>query len=153
MKTKLLLTLLTSLVLVSNVMAQDKPWFDDFEAAKAEAKSTGKYIFLNFSGSDWCGWCIKLSDEVLTQKAFLNYAKNNLVLTIADFPRRKKQAESLKKQNEELAKKYKVQGFPTVMILDPDGNLVYQTGYRAGGAEVYVTHVQEIIKTDKGNKS
>ena len=152
MKKRKLLLILASLLVLGNLWAQGDPWYDDFEAAKAEAKSTGKYILVNFSGSDWCVWCIKLSDEVLKQDNFVAYAENNLVLFTADFPRRKQQPASLKQQNENLAKKYKIRGFPTVLILDPDGNLVQQTGYRQGGPDPYVKHIQEIIKADQQSK-
>ncbi|MBN1780730.1 thioredoxin family protein [bacterium] len=138
--------LFTVLLFAAGAYAQNGAWTDDFNAAKAGAKSSGKYIFLNFSGSDWCKWCIKLSDEVLSKKAFLDYAEDNLVLVIADFPRSKKQSDALKSQNESLLKKYKVRGFPTVVILDPQGNMVVQTGYREGGPEAYVSHVKEVIK-------
>lgn len=146
MKTKTFFLILAIVLIAGNMWAQNVQWLDDFEAVKSEAKSSGKYIFLNFSGSDWCIWCKRLASEVLDQQDFQNYAKDNLILAIADFPRGKKQSVALKAQNEKLAKEYGIQGFPTVLILDPDGKLVFQTGYRPGGAKPYVDHVKEIIK-------
>ena len=74
-------------------------WETDFEKAKTKAKAEGKHILMDFSGSDWCGWCVKLDKEVFSQKVFKAYAKNNLVLVLADFPKDKsKQSEKLQKQ-------------------------------------------------------
>jgi protein disulfide-isomerase len=125
--------------------AQDGRWLEDYEAGLAEAKATGKYLFLNFSGSDWCGWCIKLDEEVLSQKSFLDYAKDHLVLTVLDFPRSKKQSQALQTQNQNLARDFGIMGFPTVVILDSKGKLVAKTGYRRGGAESYVSHIRSLI--------
>ena len=62
-------------------------WETDFAKASAKAKAEGKHILIDFSGSDWCGWCIKLDKEVFSKKAFKSYAKENLILVLADFPR------------------------------------------------------------------
>ena len=125
-------------------------WETDFAKASAKAKAEGKYILIDFSGSDWCGWCVKLDKEVFSKNAFKNYAKENLVLVLADFPRDKsKQSEKLQKQNKELAKKYNVGGFPTVFILNPEGKLIDKTGYQDGGPEAYVTYIKKVIAEAK----
>jgi protein disulfide-isomerase len=144
MRKMMILSILT-LVMNTALSAGENNWYEDFEAAKAEAAATGKYLFLNFSGSDWCGWCIKLDDEVLNQKPFLNYAKDHLVLTVLDFPRSKKQSQALQSQNQNLAREFGIMGFPTIVILDSQGQLVAKTGYRRGGAETYVMHINSII--------
>jgi protein disulfide-isomerase len=121
-------------------------WGTDFGKAQAQAKEEGKHLLIDFSGSDWCGWCIKLDKEVFSQKAFIEYANDNLVLLLADFPRDKsKQSAELQKQNEGLAEKYNVGGFPTVFILSPDGKLVNKTGYQPGGPEAYVDYIKNVI--------
>lgn len=120
-------------------------WSTDFPAASAAAKAGNKYMLIDFSGSDWCGWCIKLDKEVFSQKAFQDYAAQNLVLVMLDFPRTKPQSDAVKAQNKKLMNQYGVQGFPTVLILNPDGQLAEQTGYRPGGAESYVEHIKDII--------
>ena len=120
-------------------------WVDDFKAAKVEAETEGKHILVNFTGSDWCGWCIKLDEEVFSKPAFEDYAARKLVLVKVDFPRRHKQPEALKKQNEKLAEYYGIHGFPTILLLAPDGSLVDRTGYRDGGAEAYVEHIKEML--------
>lgn len=120
-------------------------WTTDYAAALKKAKAENKSIFIDFTGSDWCGWCIKLSDEVLKKQAFKDYAKENLVLVYIDFPRRKAQSEALKEQNDKLAKQYGVRGFPTVVILNSDGEKIGQMGYQKGGPEKYVADIQKII--------
>ena len=125
-------------------------WLTDFEKAKAMAKEKNRHILIDFSGSDWCGWCIKLDKEVFQQKAFKDYAKDNLVLMLADFPRDKsKQSDAVKKQNEKLAKEFGVSGFPTVFLLGPDGSIVGKTGYQAGGPDAYIEHIKTIIAPAK----
>ncbi|OGV46930.1 MAG: hypothetical protein A2X46_19185 [Lentisphaerae bacterium GWF2_57_35] len=133
------------------VAAQAKSWEDDFEKASAEAKQSGKYMLVDFSGSDWCGWCIKLDKEVFSRKEFKVFAEDNLVLVLLDFPRQKPQSKKLAKQNDALQKKYGIKGFPTVLILDPSGQLVETTGYQAGGAEPYVEMLKKIIEEHKAS--
>lgn len=124
-------------------------WETDFAKASATAKSSGKYMLLDFSGSDWCGWCMKLDKEVFSQSAFETFAKTNLICVLVDFPRSKKQSAALKKQNAQLAQKYGVKGYPTVIVLNPDGEPACTTGYEEGGAKKYVEHLKEIIVQDK----
>jgi thioredoxin-related protein len=125
-------------------------WESDFDKAAAKAKAEGKHILIDFSGSDWCGWCIKLDKEVFSQSAFKQYAKDNLVLVLADFPSDKsKQSAAVQKQNDELAKKFGVKGFPTVFLLNSEGKPLAKTGYQAGGPEAYVEHIKKLIADAK----
>ncbi len=124
-------------------------WSTDFVAASAKAKAEHKYMLLDFSGSDWCGWCIKLDKEVFSKKEFQDFAVKNLVLVMLDFPRRTPQPATVKAQNERLSRQYGVEGFPTVLILNPEGNLVEQTGYRAGGAAAYVAYLGSVLANDQ----
>lgn len=121
-------------------------WMTDFNAAKALAKKENKILFMLFSGSDWCHWCIKLDGEVLTKPEFLKWAKTNAVLFHADFPRGKQLSESVKQQNTALAQQYGVRGFPTVILAQPDGKVIARTGYEQGGAAAYVKHLDNIRK-------
>lgn len=119
----------------------------DFEAAKAKAVKEGKPIFINFIGTDWCGWCIKLQKEVFSKKAFQDYAKENLVLVEVDFPKKKEQTAELKAQNKKLDKEYGVEGYPTLYLLDATGKkLTEDIGYREGGPEAYVEHLKSLLK-------
>ncbi len=124
----------------------DNSWKTDLEAALAEAKSQNRYVLVDFTGSDWCGWCIKLDKEVFSQEAFKRFAADNLILVEIDFPRKASQSKELKAKNKKLAEKYGIRGFPTILVLSPDGGLVGKTGYKAGGAEAYVAHLEEIVK-------
>ena len=124
-------------------------WETDFEHAQKLASESGKYMLLDFTGSDWCGWCIRLKDEVFSKKSFLAYAKEKSVLVQVDFPRKKAQSKELKEQNQALASKYGIRGYPTIIILSPKGDFVQQTGYQAGGAEAYVEHLEELIAQSK----
>ncbi|WP_309385228.1 thioredoxin family protein [Cerasicoccus frondis] len=122
-------------------------WVTDYQGALAEAKKDGKAVLIDFTGSDWCGWCKKLDKEVFDQAAFEEYAEQNLVRVYLDFPSNKPQTETLKNQNEELAKQYGVQGFPTILVLNSDGDALAKIGYQRGGAEKYVETLKEIIDT------
>lgn len=117
----------------------------DFEAAKTKAAAEQKPLLLDFTGSDWCGWCIKLDKEVFSQQAFQDFADESLILVELDFPRDKPQSAELKAQNAALRDQYKVRGYPTILILTPEGELIEQTGYKRGGAEAYVDHIKKIV--------
>src|SRR5258708_35916882 len=93
--------------------AAELNWMTDLPKAEARAKAEKKLVMLDFTGSDWCGWCIRLNKEVFSKPEFAQYAKDNLVLVEVDFPRKKEQPEELKKANESLQTKYGVQGYPT----------------------------------------
>jgi thioredoxin-related protein len=121
-------------------------WETDFELAKQRAKDEKKDILVDFTGTDWCSWCIKLKKEVFDQPAFQEYAKKNLIMVELDFPRKKVLDEKLKKQNAELAEKYEVQGYPTILLLNSKGREVARTGYQEGGPEKYIEHVKELLK-------
>lgn len=152
----LTLTLLLGLIvaapaaLLAEVEAAPK-WYADFDEAAKVAKATGKDLLIDFTGSDWCHWCIKLEKEVFDQKAFADGVKDKWILVALDFPR----AQALKdkipnqKRNEALQKQWFVQGFPTVFLTTADGEVYGRTGYKAGGPEGYVEHLVEMSKTGK----
>lgn len=121
-------------------------WETDFELAKQRAKDENKAILVDFTGSDWCGWCIKLKKEVFDQAAFQEYAKTNLIMVELDYPRKKVLPEKEKKQNEELAKKFEIEGYPTILLLNSKGREVARTGYQEGGPEKYIEHVKGLLK-------
>lgn len=118
---------------VSSVMAADG-WGTDYQAALAQAKSENKKILVDFTGSDWCGWCVKLDKDTFSQPKFKEFAAQNLVLLEVDFPNNKPQTDAVKKQNAELKDQFNVEGFPTLVLLDPSGKEVARNvGYLAGG--------------------
>jgi protein disulfide-isomerase len=121
-------------------------WITNYEQAIQYANEQDKVLLINFTGSDWCVWCKKLAKEVFDQQEFQNYAKQNLILLKLDFPRSGNQTDQEKAQNEALAKKYQIQGFPSILLLDKTGKTIGQTGYQAGGAAAYVEHLKTFIK-------
>jgi protein disulfide-isomerase len=91
---------------------------------------------MNFTGSDWCPPCIQLKKDILSTGQFGKYAKEELVLLELDFPRQRSQPEDLKRQNEELAGTFEIEGFPTLILLSPEGReLARHVGYMPGGPE------------------
>jgi thiol-disulfide isomerase/thioredoxin len=133
-------------LLVASAGSAAEGWQTDWEKAKASATKDGKDILLDFTGSDWCGWCIKLDKEVFSQEAFKTYAAAHLVLMEADFPRKKEQGAETKEQNRTLQGQFGVSGFPTIFLTDAQGRPFARTGYREGGAEAYATHLKELIQ-------
>ncbi len=131
------------------VAAADKlDWQTDLTKAQAQAKKEKKLVLLNFTGSDWCGWCIKLNHDTFSKPEWATYAKTNLVLVEVDFPHSKELPESLKNANDALQKKYKVEGFPTIVVVKPDGTVVWTNeGYLADGPKAMI---DEIEKAKKG---
>ena len=116
------LTLLVAFLFLSiNAIAGKTGWDDDYEKALAEAKEDNKLVLLDFTGSDWCGWCIKLDDEVFSKSEFKRFAKDNLVLVELDYPHGKRQVKKLQEQNAALKEKFGVRGFPTLIVVDAEG--------------------------------
>ena len=126
-------------------------WETDFDLAKQRAKDEDKAMLLDFTGSDWCGWCIRLKKEVFDTPEFEEYAKENLVLVELDYPQRKKLPDEEIKQNEKLAKDFEISGYPTIVLLNSRGREVARTGYQEGGPEKYIEHLNELL--NKGGKS
>ncbi len=131
-------------------LAATPPWTDDWEAAKARSKAENKPILIYLTGSDWCGWCKKLEKEVISQKAFTDFAAANFVLMEADFPKKKEQPEALKKQNAALEKTYLAGGYPTMWVLDAEGKkLSGDLGELKGGVDGYIAKLKELLAKEK----
>src|SRR5471030_1334298 len=102
-------------------------WLGDFNQATVEAAKTHKLILVNFSGSDWCGPCIRLRKEILETEYFETFASSHLLLVRADFPRQKKNQldKEQVKRNESLADKYNAEGkFPYTLLIDENGKVL-----------------------------
>ncbi|MCF7733473.1 MAG: thioredoxin family protein [Akkermansiaceae bacterium] len=137
---------LLALATLATAYAGGEGWTSDFEAAKKQATAEKKDMLLDFTGSDWCGWCIKLNKEVFQEEAFKTGVKDKLVLVELDFPKDKsKLSDETQAQNAKLGKEFKVRGYPTIMLCDATGKPFAQTGYQAGGPEKYLTHLNEFI--------
>jgi thiol-disulfide isomerase/thioredoxin len=132
--------------------ASEKPaaglsWGTDLPAALNQARSENKMVLLDFTGSDWCGWCMKFDQDVLSTPAFAGYAKENLVLVVVDFPQRQPQSAALKEANRELKNKYRVRGFPTFVVLNAAGKEIgRQTGYAEGGPDAFIAQLKAFGK-------
>lgn len=113
---------------IVTTVAKGSEWQTDYGQALAIAKAARKCVLLDFTGSDWCGPCIQMKKVVFSKTAFLSYAKQNLVLVEVDYPRRKALPEEVTKQNERLMHQYDIEksGFPTVILLNPDGKILGQ---------------------------
>lgn len=135
------------LFLSASFARAESGWLNDYKKAQQEATATNKFLLLDFTGSDWCGWCRKFDKEILSQPQFKDYAREKLVLVEVDFPRAKPQSVELKKQNLELAQQYQVQGFPTIVVLNGDGQKIWQyDGYFSGGPDAFIAQLEKLRK-------
>jgi protein disulfide-isomerase len=120
-------------------------WLTDFATAQAQAQTEDKPLLLLFTGSDWCPPCQALEGNVFSKEAFQTFAERELILVELDFPRRKAQSDEQKAHNQALAEEFAIRGFPTVILLSPEGELIGQTGFRRGSAEGYVQHLRSLL--------
>ncbi len=122
-------------------------WQTDYKKAQEEAKANHKLLLINFTGSDWCGYCIRMDRDILSKPQFKDFSSKNLVLVEVDFPRGKSQTAAVKEQNMRLAQQYQVEGFPTIVVLDGDGQKVWQhEGYFPDGTEAFIAELQKLRK-------
>lgn len=136
------------------VEAQELTWETDINKAIKISNKTKKPMLLFFTGSDWCGWCIRLQKEVLKTPEFASWAKANVVLVELDYPRRTAQSEEIKNQNAGLQQAFGIQGFPTVWFATanqkdgkPSFTGIGNTGYVAGGPKAWLAVADGILKT------
>ena len=121
-------------------------WTDDYAKAMEKAKAENKHVLLDFTGSDWCGWCMKLDKEIFDKPQFKTFAKDTLVLVKVDFPQATPISAKTKAQNAKLQKQFAVTGYPTLFILDTEGKQVWQGGYMEGGPATFIKEVEGLLK-------
>ena len=147
------ITFLLFLFIVAPANGQDSlVWLYDFEKAQKIAQKESKYILVYFSGSDWCKPCIKMKKEIFNTAIFKEYARQNLVCVLADFPRYKKNKLSATqmKHNELLAEKYNKEGvFPQAVIISQNRKTLANTGYRPEGASGFVSFLKQYTGRQK----
>lgn len=146
---KLRTLLVGALLALAMAAVAGEKWLTSWDEAVKLSKKTGKPILADFTGSDWCGWCIRLKKEVFDTAAFDKWAKQNVILLELDFPNSKPQSAALKKQNADLAKKYSIEGYPTILFLDAGGKVLGRSGYREGGPDAWTKHASGLIKKPK----
>jgi len=146
-----LILLLTSAAF--SVSAQEAKWETNLSNAITLSNKTHKPLFLFFTGSDWCGWCMKLQKEVFKTPEFTKWASDNVILVELDFPKRTPQSDEIKQQNGQLNNFFKVRGYPTVWITDvvksDDGKIQFaprgSSGYVAGGPSAWLEGANKIM--------
>jgi thioredoxin-related protein len=139
-----IIAVVSSVALAAAAFASDG-WLVDFEKAKAQAAAEKKDLLIDFTGSDWCSWCIRLRKEVFDEEAFKKAAPGQFVLVELDFPQdTSKQPETVRKQNEALRDAFGIEGYPSIVLADATGRPYAQTGYQKGGAAAYLKHLDEL---------
>ena len=132
---------------VSQVVASEREWLTDVPKALDRAKAEKKVVLLDFTGSDWCGWCKRFDKEVFSTTEFKEFATKNLVLVEVDFPHQKKLGPELKKANDGLKNKYNVDGFPTFVVLNGEGREIGRhVGYLEGGPKAFIAKLETFKK-------
>jgi protein disulfide-isomerase len=152
---KLALTLF--LVLGSmTIQAQELSWQTDMNKAMEMSKKEKKPLLLFFTGSDWCGWCMRLQKEVMKTPEFTKWANDNVILVELDYPRNTPQTPEIKRQNMELQQTFAIQGYPTVWFVNAtkkDGKINLEklgsTGYVAGGPSAWLAGADKILGKKK----
>lgn len=136
------------LLLLISTAAFSQEWQTDFEKTKQLAATENKTIILVFAGSDWCAPCMKLEKEIWESEAFKAYAKDHYVMYKADFPRKKKNKVDSEQvsRNKKLAEQYNSKGyFPFVAIIDKNGKVLGESGYKKMTPEEYIKHLNSFI--------
>ena len=142
------------LIFTSLSFSQEKlVWHDDLKEAVEISQKENKPLMLFFTGSDWCGWCVRLQKEVFFESEFSEWADKNVVLVELDFPRRKSQPDAIKSQNAQLQQQFQVRGYPTIWFVKADLNSSGQvnlsqlgkTGYVRGGAAAWISGANQIL--------
>lgn len=149
---KIIRVTIVSLLLGS--VAASGNWETNYDNAIAKASSEGKYLLIDFTGSDWCPPCIKLKKDIFDKNTFKIYAKEKLVLVEIDFPRKKKLDKILSEQNNQLMQIFAIRGYPTIIILKPDGTeITRHVGYKSGGVENYIKYIEGNIASKNSSDS
>src|SRR5574343_11696 len=151
---KILVIAFLTLTSMSIQAQEELTWNTDMSKATDISIKENKPMFLFFTGSDWCGWCIRLQKEVFKTPEFIKWAKENVVLVELDFPRKNEQTDAVKMQNAQLQQQLQVRGYPTVWFVSAvktdEGKVnltaLGSTGYVTGGHEKWLEGANQIIK-------
>jgi thioredoxin-related protein len=132
---------------ICQVRSENLEWFTDAAVAQARAKQENKLVLLDFTGSDWCLWCKKLKRDVFDKPEFAQFAHSKLVLVEVDFPQHKTLPEAQQHANALLDKTYRINSYPTIILLNGDGKQVGRMGYVFGGASSFISKLEKITRT------
>lgn len=145
--TAYLFTALCGAVLTLSATPPDESWFTNFREAKAEAQKKDLPMFLFFTGSDWCPWCKRLTAETLDTAKFRDFVKDRFVLVFLDFPQKTMLPEAIGWQNKKLSDRYGVEGFPTVIVTEPNGRKLLELGYET--TDAFLLQLQRVLDSRK----
>jgi thioredoxin-related protein len=143
---KMILGLALCWSVLPGLAAEKLEWMTDLPAAQARAKAEQKLVMIDFTGSDWCVWCHRLDKEIFSTPEFADYAAKNLILVEVDFPQHKAQTAALKRANAALMAKYRVEGYPTIVVLNGEGGKAGELGYQEGGPKPFIAELQKLKK-------
>jgi len=148
---KLALAAGLTLTIFATALGSTDPWMTSYDAAVKVAKKSGKPIMVDFTGSDWCSWCMKLHEEVFNKPEFKKWAAKNVVLLELDFPHQTQQPKELADQNMRIERKYHsmIEGFPTILFLNADGTVFGKYGYDHGGAAKWTENASRLLPLQK----
>jgi len=138
------LILSAAALLVLGSFASAAEWMTDYAKALNQAKQQNKPVLMNFTGSDWCTWCIRLDKEVFSAQSFSDYAAQKLILLKIDFPNFKELPAAETAQNQKLASQFGVDAFPTVIILKPNGTKAGELSYMPGGPKAFISALEKV---------
>ncbi|MBK6543763.1 MAG: thioredoxin family protein [Saprospiraceae bacterium] len=142
----------------SSYKAENAGWLVDLDEAYKLSKKTGKPILANFTGSDWCGWCKRLTASVFSKPEFKTWSSKNVILLELDFPKRKEIPANIRQQNASLQQNFQIRGYPTIIVFELDKDkktnqynfgILGQTGYKASVDEFTADVNQMIAKKRK----
>ncbi len=138
-------------VLALNLSAAEAKWLTDFEAVKQQAQKENKAILMDFTGSDWCPPCKALKKNVFDKSEFETFAADKLVLMELDFPNNKsKVSKEVAASNQKLSEQFKIEGYPTIIVLDKSGKeLGRMVGYGGDSPAVYIKKLEAFIAKAK----
>jgi thioredoxin-related protein len=141
-------TLLALALLFTTMVFVHAGWTTDYKAALVQAKAQKKLVLLDFTGSDWCGYCKLLDKEVFTKPVFKDFADKNYIQVTIDFPRQTPLPDDLKQQNDTLGRQFQIEGYPTLIVLNADGKeLGREVGYDPGsGPDAVIAKLKSFNK-------
>jgi thioredoxin-related protein len=139
------LTCLILIIAACQTCLAEVEWLTDYSTAMKRAKLENKVVLMDFTGSDWCGWCMKLKSEVFDQPEFASFAQANLIMLEVDFPHHKALSDWQQRANEQLASDHHISGFPTIVFVNSSGAEVGRSGYRPGGPGSYINDIKSRI--------